>query len=98
MSLGNKTKCDLSAGIAKLDVKALTKQTENHFYSLITMMKNEVSDVRNNSLTEEQRKDALLSMVSHRSDLIKRLSEQIAETSELLYTLYNIDDRNVEVI
>ena len=92
------TKCDLSAGIAKIDLKALTNQTENRFYSLMEQLGKKVNEARDNSMTKEDRKETLLSMVSHGSQSIMRLSSDIAVTAELLYTLYNTDDRKIEIV
>ena len=92
------TKCDLSAGIAKLDLTALKNQTEIHYFSLMEKMEKQVSDVRNNCLTPEDRKKSLLSMSAHGSDTVTRLEKQIAETTELLHTLYNTDGREIEII
>jgi len=98
MSLGKTTKCDLSAGLAKLDLGKLTKQVEIHYYSLLEQMKNKMTEIKNNSISYDDRKEALLSMASHGADSVSRLAEQIAETTELLYTLYNTEDREVEII
>jgi len=98
MSLGEKTKCDLSAGIAKIDLAILTKQTEAHFYSLLSEMEIEVANVRNNSLTLEDRKGALLSMAATGAKTIQRIADNLAETTELLHTLYNTDEREIVII
>ena len=98
MSLGEKTKCDLSAGHAKLDLEILKKQIEIHFYSLLSEMETEVANVRNNSLTADDRKDALLSMASTGAKTIQRIADNLAETTELLHTLYNTDKREIEII
>ena len=98
MSLGENTKCDLSAGIAKLDIEALTNQVENHFYSLVSQMSEKTDKIRASCMTKEERKDTLLSMTAHGSKTIMQLSKQIAETVELLYTLYESGDRHVEII
>ena len=98
MSLGKSTNCDLSAGLAKIDLPVLIKQTENHYYSLLREMKNKTEEVLNDSLSFVNRKDALLSMASHGADKVTKLAEQIAETTELLHTLYNTDDRKIEIL
>ena len=98
MSLGNVTKCDLSAGKAKLDLVILTKQVEIHYYSLLEKMRNKMAEVRNDSMSFTNRKEALLSMASTGADTVLRLAEQIAETTELLYTLYNTTDREIEIV
>jgi hypothetical protein len=98
MSLGQNTKCDLSAGLAKLDLQVLIRQTEIHYYSLLREMKSKTEDVLNDSLSFTNRKEALLSMSATGADTVSRLAEQIAETTELLHTLYNTDDREIEII
>lgn len=98
MSLGENTKCDLSAGVAKIDFHVLVKQTENHYYGLLKQMQKQTGEVLNDSFKVENRKEVLLKMSAHGADSLKRLAEQIAETGELLYTLYNSDDREVEMI
>jgi hypothetical protein len=96
--MNGKTKCDLSAGLAKIDLTVLRKQTEIHFYSLLSEMETEVANVRNNSLTLEDRKGALLGMASTGATMIQRIAENLAETTELLHTLYNTDEREIEII
>lgn len=98
MSLGQSTKCDLSAGLAKIDLEVLKRQTEIHYYSLLKQLKQKTEEVLNDSLSFTNRKEALLSMSAHGADTMKRITEQIAETTELLYTLYNTDDREIEII
>jgi len=98
MALGEKTKCDLSAGLAKIDLSVLIMQTEIHYYSLLKQMKNKTEEVLNDSMSFTNRKDALLSMASHGADTVNRLAEQIAQTTELLHTLYNTKDRKIEII
>ena len=98
MSLGKYTKCDLDANTAKLDLTILIKQVEIHYYSLLEKMENKVSEVRNDSISFTNRKEALLKMASTGSDKVSRLAEQIAETTELLYTLYNTAGRKIEIV
>ena len=98
MSLGKYTECDLSAGLAKLDLNILTKQIENHFYSLLGKMQNKITEVKNNSLTIIDRESMVSTMSSTGSDTVTRLAEQIAETTELLHTLYNTANREIEII
>jgi hypothetical protein len=98
MSLGTNSKCDLSADLAKIDLNILTKQTENHYYSLLRQLKQKTEEVLNDSLSFTNRKDALLSMSATGADTVQRLSEAIAETTELLHTLYNTKDRRIEIV
>ena len=98
MSLGEKTKCDLSAGTAKLDLTVLRKQTENHFYSLMGKLGRKVNEVTSNSMTEKDRKDQLLSMTAHGAKGLCTLTEQIAEVTELLHTLYNTEGREITIV
>jgi len=93
--LGKKTNCDLSAGIAKLDLEKLTKQVEIHFYSLMEKIRRKSSSIINDSLKIEDRKDSLSSMSATGADEFTRLSESLAETTELLHTLYNTTDREI---
>jgi hypothetical protein len=98
MSLGQNTKCDLSAGLAKLDLEKLTDQTEIHFYNLLKKIGSKVIAVKNDSLTKDARIDNVLSMASSGTTEIKRWVEQLAETTELLHTLYHSDDREIEIV
>ena len=88
----------MSAGIAKLDITALTNQMENHFYSLVNQLNKKTGKIKASCLTEEDRKDTLLTMIAYESKSIIQLSEQIAKTAELLHTLYDSDDRDIEII
>jgi hypothetical protein len=64
MSLGDNTKCDLSAGLAKIDLPMLTKQMEIHFYGLMDKMRKKVTDVQYDNMAIENRREALASMSS----------------------------------
>ena len=97
MSLGTYTKCDLSAGIAKIDLEKLTKQVENHFYSLIEKIRQKASDIKYDTLRIESRKSNVSSMSSTGAEEFIRLSKSVAETTELLHTLYNAEDRKLSI-
>ena len=96
--LGKNTKCDLSAGLAKLDIDILTKQVEIHFYSLVGDIRRKASEIHPNTLNIEDRKRNVSSMSSSGADDFIRLSKNLAETTELLHTLYETTDREVEVV
>ena len=98
MSLGKNTKCDLSAGTAKLDIEKLTKQVEIHFYSIIDKIRQKASDIQYNTLKIEDRKDNVSSMSSNGADNFIQLAQNLAETTELLHTLYNSEEREITVI
>jgi hypothetical protein len=98
MSLGNKTKCDLSAGIAKLDIDKVKEQIEIHYYSLLEKMEKKMSNIRNNSLTSENRREEISSMSATGANDVLRLAEQIATTTELLHTLNNKKDRTIKIV
>ncbi len=89
MSLNQHTKCDLSGEKAVIDLSAMTAQIEKRLYNLISTMNKKMSDVRENSFTIEGREKTVLSIVAHENETIIRLAKDIAETSELLHTLYN---------
>ena len=98
MSLGKHTKCDLSAGVAKLDLEKLTNQVEIHFYSLMNNMRAKVSAVQYDTVTIDNRKHALSSMSSTGADEVMSLAKNIAETSELLHTLFEVTNRKIEIV
>ena len=98
MALGENTKCDLSAGIAKLDLETLKTQMEIHFYSQMEKVRKQTSNVLNNFLTQEDKDKALLSMTSHGSQSLMSATQNISEIAELLHTLYNTDDREIVII
>ena len=98
MSLGKHTKCDLSAGVAKLDLEKLTKQVELHFYSLMDNMRKKMTDVQYDTVTIDNRKHALSSMSSTGADNVMDLAKNIAETSELLHTLFEVTNRKIEIV
>ena len=97
MSLGKNTKCDLSAGTAILDIEKLTKQVELHFYSIIDKIRQKASDIQYDTLKVEDRKNSVSSMSSTGADNFIRLSKDLAETTELLNTLYNTKDRKISI-
>ncbi len=98
MSLGKNTKCDLSAGVAKIDLEVLTKQTENHFFSLIRKLEKRTNEVLNGSLNKKDRENTLSAMSAVGSDVMMSLTKQIAETTELLHTLYESTNRSIEIV
>jgi len=96
--LGTHTKCDLSAGKAKIDLEMLTKQVEIHFYTLINTIRQKTSDIQYNTLKEEDRRKSVSSMSSTGADEIIKLSKQLAETTELLHTLQETENRQIEIV
>ena len=96
--MGKHTKCDLSAGVAKLDLEKLTNQVEIHFYSLMNNMRAKVSAVQYDTVTIDNRKHALSSMSSTGADEVMSLAKNIAETSELLHTLFEVTNRKIEIV
>ena len=98
MSLGKKTKCYLSAGKAKIDLEKLTNQMEIHFFSLMEKMEKRVLNVRNKTMTIEDRKNSLSAMSAYGADDVMRLAIQIEETTELLHTLYETSERKIEIV
>ena len=98
MSLGKNTKCDLSAGTAKLDIEKLTKQVEIHFYSIIDKIRQKASDIQYDTLKIEDRKNNVSSMSSTGADEFIQLSSNLAETTELLHTLYNSKEREISIV
>ena len=54
--------------------------------------------VLNNSLTEEDRRGNVSCLVSSGSDDLIRKVNSIATVAELLYTLYESTDREIEII
>ena len=96
--LGKHTKCDLSAGVAKLDLEKLTNQVEIHFYSLMDKMREKVSLVQFDTVEIDNRQHALSSMSSTGADNIIDMAKNIAETSELLHTLFETTNREIEIV
>lgn len=96
MSLGKYTKCDLSAGLAKLDLEMLTKQMEIHFYGLMDKMRKKVTDIQYAVI--DQRGENVASMSSTGSDEVMSLAQNIAEVTELLHTLKETSDRKIEIV
>jgi len=96
--LGKHTKCNLSAGVAKLDLEKLTNQVEIHFYYLMNKMREKVSAVQYDTVEIDNRKHALSDMSSTGADNIISLAKNIAETSELLHTLFETANRKIEII
>ena len=98
MSLGKHTKCDLSAGIAKLDLEKLTEQVQIHFYSLVNKMREKMVDVQYDTVKIDNRKHALSSMSSTGADNVMALAKNIVETSELLHTLFETTCREIIIV
>jgi len=96
--LGKHTKCDLSAGVAKLDIEKLTNQVELHFYSLLNNMRKKVSAVQYDTAERDSRKSALSDMSSTGADNLIALAKNIAETTELLHTLQETTNRKIEIV
>jgi len=98
MSLGENTKCDLSAGIAKLDIEILTKQVEIHFYKLVNDIRQKMSDIQYETLSVEKRKENVFKMTVSGADTLINLSKNLAETAELLHTLQEKTERKIEIV
>lgn len=96
--IGQHTKCDLSFGLAKLDIEMVKKHIEIHFHAQLDKMGKLVSNVRDNSLTEEDRQSQVSSMSAHGTDSMLMLAQTIAETTEILSTLYGTDCREIETV
>jgi len=95
MSLGDFTKCNLDGDKATLDMTALKTQIERRFYSLVRQIEKKTSEVGNNSLTEEQRKEAVFTMTVYGNNDLLQLSKDLAKTAELLHTLNNLNGREL---
>jgi len=98
MSLGTHTKCDLSAGVAKLDLVTLTAQIEIHYYGLLDKMRKKISEAQYDNQTIEARRDSVSSMSSTGADDVMRIAKNLAETTELLHTLQETSNREIEII
>ena len=92
------TKCDLSAGIAKLDIEILTKQVEIHFYKLVNDIRQKMSDIQYETLSVEKRKENVFKMTASGANDIINLSKNLAETAELLHTLQEKTERKIEIV
>ena len=97
MSLGENTQCDLSGGLAKIDLPMLTKQMEIHFYGLMDKMRKKVTDVQYQT-EPDKRKENVASMSSTGSKDILNMAQNIAEVTELLHTLNETTDRTIEIV
>ena len=98
MSLGNCTKCDLSAGIAKLDITTLTTQIERRFFSLAEQIRGKMNAIQVNCLTKEDRAKSVSYMVSVGSEELITIANDMAEVAELLHTLNESKDRKIEIV
>lgn len=91
------TKCDLSAGVAKVDLPMLITQMEIRFFTLMGRIRKKASDIQYDNLTPEARMKSVSTMCCTGSDEFIHLSQQLAETTELLHTLYETSDRKIEI-
>jgi len=98
MSLGNHTKCDLSAEIAKLDIEKLIKQVEIHFYSIINNIRQKATDIQYDTFEKKNRTKNVFEMSVSGSNNFLDMAKNIAETSELLHTLQELEGRKLEII
>ena len=98
MSLGTHTKCDLSGDKASLDMETLRVQIERRFYSLVKQIEKKTSEVCICSLTEEQKKEVVFTMTVCGADHLLQLTQNLAETAELLHTLNNLNGRELVTI
>ena len=96
MSLGDNTKCDLSAGIAKIDIEKLTKQIELHFYSIVNKIRKKADIIQYANI--QDRRVNVASMSSTGAKDFIQLSKNLAETTELLHTLYESSERTIEIV
>ena len=96
MSLGENTKCDLSAEIAIIDLEKLTKQIEIHFYSLVGKIRKKADAIQYADM--QDRRDNISSMSSTGAKDFINMSKNLAETTELLHTLYETSNRTIEIV
>ena len=98
MSLGTYTKCNLSADIAVIDLTILTKQVELRFYSLVNEIKTTTEKILHDTLKTDNRKENVFSMSVTGSNKLIELTKNLAETTELLHTLQETEEREIEII
>ena len=96
MSLGEYTKCDLCADKAKIDIEKLTKQTELHFYSIVDKIRKKADNIQYANI--QDRRVNVASMSSTGAKDFIQLSKNLAETTELLHTLYESSERTIEIV
>ena len=90
MSSGDKTKCDLDADKAKIDIKALNEQLHLRFRSL-ALIHDETEEMCFNTDIENKVFEALC----HGSRTLDMLVEQLAITAELSNTVQESGSRTI---
>ncbi|MFW5879320.1 MAG: hypothetical protein ACOCUV_00705 [bacterium] len=98
MSLGQKTKCDLSADVAKLDVKELEDILEQAFINTTHEICNMCNVYgRINTPENKEVSDIAFEFVCHESKMLISLAEQLGKIAEVYRTIhvYNLTDRKL---
>ena len=96
MSLGNHTKCDLSAGVAKLDLTALQNTLQTAYFKAMNELRREC-DV-NGFESQTRYTESLLEMVSHRHRSMELLMLHIGQVAELAYTVDRSGGKKIEIV
>ena len=95
MSLGDYTKCDLSYGLAKLDITAIEKQLT----TLLVMLANNMRDILSpHSIVKTDFKEQVSSFSCTGSRSLMLLSKHFAETAEVLHTIQESNTREIECV
>jgi len=96
MSLGQKTKCDLSGDVAKLDLTALNQTLQTAYFKAMSELEKECR-LKTIGIPEIY-SDELLAMVSHKHDTMSRLMLHIGQLAELAYTVDRMRHRKIEIV
>ena len=95
MSLSSFTKCDLSAGIAKLDITELYEQLQRRLYNLTTLAKAKL-EIQVTALPTVKDTDKFAAdFCCTGARCIKQLVYDIERTAELLHTIAETQDREI---
>ena len=92
----NSTQCDLSAGIAKIDFKAMESVLESQFFGGLELLKNDINRFRYN--VADNRKENLSVFTSTGADSIQRKLDVLKKAADLLHTVYESGGRKVVVL
>lgn len=80
MSLGDVTKCDLSAGVAEIDREILIEMLKHYYWSIEQKLHNMTANVSTQGGT-------VFNVVCTEGKKIHLLTMDLRQTAELLYTL-----------
>ena len=94
MSLGDKTKCDLCAEYAKIDITALNEVLRHKVFELNSEIRSITTEIYS-VLSKADAENEISKIVSYNGRKLKNLIKELTITAELSRTILNSGNREI---